>query len=96
MEYEISQDESLGAAPYGPIEGVDSGDPFAVSKSTRRDRAAHHGIVAAVANLGFLESCSLHLMFGLPRVNVLHPKIYLSLTRASTRLPDESLNDVKR
>ncbi|EYC04772.1 hypothetical protein Y032_0086g1982 [Ancylostoma ceylanicum] len=33
-------------------EGVDGSDPFAASKSTRRDRAAHDGIVASVANLG--------------------------------------------
>ncbi|EYC41348.1 hypothetical protein Y032_0572g135, partial [Ancylostoma ceylanicum] len=34
--------------------GVDGGDPSTASKRTRRDRAAHDGIVAAVANLGLL------------------------------------------
>ncbi|EYB99750.1 hypothetical protein Y032_0120g917 [Ancylostoma ceylanicum] len=41
--------------------GVDGGDPSTGSKSTRRDRAA--GIVAAVANPGFLGSFSSHFIF---------------------------------
>ncbi|EYC19772.1 hypothetical protein Y032_0023g707 [Ancylostoma ceylanicum] len=42
--------------------GVDGGGLSAASKSTQRDRAAHDGIVTAVTNLGFLDSCSSHLM----------------------------------
>ncbi|EYB80889.1 hypothetical protein Y032_0397g689 [Ancylostoma ceylanicum] len=34
--------------------GVDGGDPSTTSKSTRCYRAAHDGIVAAMADLGFL------------------------------------------
>ncbi|EYB92387.1 hypothetical protein Y032_0194g1418 [Ancylostoma ceylanicum] len=41
---------------------INCGDPSAASKNTRRDRAAHGGIVTAVTNLDFLESCSSHLM----------------------------------
>ncbi|EYC39696.1 hypothetical protein Y032_0644g1078 [Ancylostoma ceylanicum] len=42
--------------------GVHGADPFAASKSTRRHPTAHGGIVAAVANLGFLDGCSSQLM----------------------------------
>ncbi|EYC30346.1 hypothetical protein Y032_0005g2593 [Ancylostoma ceylanicum] len=42
--------------------GVNGGDPSAASKSTRRNRAARGRIVAAGANLGFLDSCPSHLM----------------------------------
>ncbi|EYC17180.1 hypothetical protein Y032_0031g2317 [Ancylostoma ceylanicum] len=40
---------------------VNGGDPSVASKSTRRGRTAHARIVAAVAYLGFLDSCSSHL-----------------------------------
>ncbi|EYC01121.1 hypothetical protein Y032_0110g175 [Ancylostoma ceylanicum] len=33
--------------------GVDGGDPSMAPERTRRDRSAHDGIVAAMANLGF-------------------------------------------
>ncbi|EYC11836.1 hypothetical protein Y032_0049g1803 [Ancylostoma ceylanicum] len=49
--------------------GVDGGNPFAVSKSTRCHRAAQNGIVAAVANLGFLDSFSSHLMVTGKKIN---------------------------
>ncbi|EYB99148.1 hypothetical protein Y032_0124g1185 [Ancylostoma ceylanicum] len=51
------------------IMGVEGGDPPTVSKSTRRDRAAHDGIAAAVTNLGFLGSCSSHLMLPNQKTN---------------------------
>ncbi|EYB99495.1 hypothetical protein Y032_0122g1081 [Ancylostoma ceylanicum] len=41
---------------------VNGGGLSAASKSTRRDRTAHDGIAAAMANLGFLDSCSSDLM----------------------------------
>ncbi|EYB88717.1 hypothetical protein Y032_0242g3410 [Ancylostoma ceylanicum] len=42
--------------------GTNGSDPSTASKSTLRNRAAHDGIIAAVANLGFLGSCSSNLM----------------------------------
>ncbi|EYB88612.1 hypothetical protein Y032_0244g3529 [Ancylostoma ceylanicum] len=42
--------------------GVDGSGFSTASKSTLRHRAAHDGIVAAVANLSFLGSCLSHLM----------------------------------
>ncbi|EYC27566.1 hypothetical protein Y032_0009g798 [Ancylostoma ceylanicum] len=49
---------------YGTVStvGVDGGDLSPASKSTLRDRAAYDQIVAAVANVGFLGSCSSHLI----------------------------------
>ncbi|EYB98606.1 hypothetical protein Y032_0130g1560 [Ancylostoma ceylanicum] len=49
--------------------GVDGGDPPTASKRTRRDRAAHGRIGAAVANLGFLGICSSHLMLPNKKTN---------------------------
>ncbi|EYC32463.1 hypothetical protein Y032_0003g1592 [Ancylostoma ceylanicum] len=42
--------------------GVNGGDSSAAKKSTRHERAAQDGLAAAVANLGFLDSCSSHSM----------------------------------
>ncbi|EYC19590.1 hypothetical protein Y032_0024g953 [Ancylostoma ceylanicum] len=42
--------------------GVDGDGLSAASKSTRHDRPAYDGFIAAVANMGFLDSCSSHLM----------------------------------
>ncbi|EYC08619.1 hypothetical protein Y032_0065g3651 [Ancylostoma ceylanicum] len=42
--------------------GVDSGGSSAVSKSTLCDRAAHDGIVAAMANRGFSDSSLSYLV----------------------------------
>ncbi|EYC42899.1 hypothetical protein Y032_0513g2761 [Ancylostoma ceylanicum] len=44
------------------IVGVDGGGSSTASKSKRCDRAAHDGIVAAVANMDFISSCSSRLM----------------------------------
>ncbi|EYC27406.1 hypothetical protein Y032_0009g706 [Ancylostoma ceylanicum] len=48
---------------------VNGGDPSAASKSTRRDRATHARIVAAVPYLGFLDSFSSHLMITNKKTN---------------------------
>ncbi|EYC33494.1 hypothetical protein Y032_0002g827 [Ancylostoma ceylanicum] len=50
---------------------VNGSSLFAASKSARRDRAAHDVIVAAVANLYFLDSCSSHLMLTNRKANYL-------------------------
>ncbi|EYC08006.1 hypothetical protein Y032_0068g249 [Ancylostoma ceylanicum] len=53
--------------------GADGGSPSTTSESTRRDRAAHEGIVTAVANQSFLDSCSSHLMLTNKKTNQEHP-----------------------
>ncbi|EYB93334.1 hypothetical protein Y032_0183g918 [Ancylostoma ceylanicum] len=49
--------------------GVNGGDPSAASNRTRRDRAAHCRIAAAVADLGFLDSCSSYSMITNKKTN---------------------------
>ncbi|EYC16191.1 hypothetical protein Y032_0034g2851 [Ancylostoma ceylanicum] len=61
-----------------PKVGVDGFGLSAASKSTRRNRAAYHGVAAAVANLGFLDGYSSHLMLTNKKTNYLS-RITLSL-----------------
>ncbi|EYB93653.1 hypothetical protein Y032_0180g809 [Ancylostoma ceylanicum] len=61
--------------------GVAGADPFAASRSTPRDRAAHNGIVVVVANLGFLDSCSSHSMSTNKKTNWLSRTLRNLMTR---------------
>ncbi|EYC43492.1 hypothetical protein Y032_0492g2425 [Ancylostoma ceylanicum] len=49
--------------------GANGSGPSMTSKSARRDRAAHDGIVAAVANLGFLGVFPSHLILSNEKTN---------------------------